>query len=322
MRDIRSQVWKTQQKARRARVLGARKKETHVAIQNSKHRAPNGAHPQNADDGHLGAAPDAPGLPIAIRDLDGGAGQRLRRWIHARLGRHLRAFGSQIERIDVRFGDVNGTKGGIDCSCMVHVILSALPPVIVEMLGQTHREAFDLAAGRAERATRRNLEKHGFSTGHKRRHRRDKTLNAAAQANEMELHSAGDSEPPADVVAGEGSEHEPLFGKRAGRGRDQLIRLQQRPEKVRRDLPIDTSQPGVNASDRKVGYGHTGKRNTKLNNAGMSYALEDSTSARPSRKSSRGSSNRIKPANGLTLRTKSSVLSAKSNAGRSAGRTH
>jgi hypothetical protein len=228
--------------------------------------------------------------------------------VHDRLGRQLGKFGAQIERVDVRFADLHGPKGGIDRSCMVHVILSALPPVIAEAVGETRRHAFDLAAGKAERATRHNLERHGFSTGHKRRNR-------PSQAPERDVNGL-------DLLASESADREPLFGKRAGHGRDQLMLLQQRPEKVRRDLPVDTSKPGTSASDRKAGYGHTGKRNTKLHNTGMTYALEDSTGARPSRKSSRRSSARSKPASGLTLRTKSAVSSPKSNAARAAGRNH
>jgi hypothetical protein len=295
-----------------------------VAIQNSKQRAPFAAHFQmhsQIEDGTRSVSEhDWPGMPIDIRDLDGGASRRLRRWVHDRLGRQLGKFGPLIERIELRFGDVHGTKGGVDRSCTVHVILSALPPVIVEAVGDTHQKAFDLAAGRAERATRRNLEKHGFATGHKRRHHHDKALDHA-RAERMSQPD-GEASAPASLLASELGEHEPLFGKRAGHGRDRLMLLQQRPEKVRRDLPVDTSKPGSSASDRKVGYGHTGKRNTKLNQAGMTYALEDSTDGKPSRKSSRRSSNRIKPANSLTLRAKSAALSPKSNAVRGAGRSH
>jgi ribosome-associated translation inhibitor RaiA len=99
--------------------------------------------------------------PIEIRDLDGGVGGRLRRHVHERLARQLGKFAAQIERIDVRFENVHGAKGGRDRRCMVHVILSTLPPVIVEVNGDSDQAAFDLAAGKAEHATRRNLEKHG-----------------------------------------------------------------------------------------------------------------------------------------------------------------
>jgi hypothetical protein len=140
-----------------------------VASLNSKHRAPLAADLES-DDGQQFDT-DRERYAIAIRDLDGGMGHRLRRWVHDRLGRQLAKFAPQIERVDVRFGDVHGPKGGVDRSCMVHVILSGLPPVIAEAVGETHQHAFDQAAGRAARATGHNLARHGFSTGHKRRSR-------------------------------------------------------------------------------------------------------------------------------------------------------
>jgi hypothetical protein len=113
-------------------------------------------------------------LSILIRDVGGGAGGSLDRWVHERLDRQLGKFAPQIERVDVRFSDLNGCRGGDDQSCMVHVSLSALPPVVVESVGGSARVAFDLAAARAQRVTGRNLAKHGFSTGHKGHKRQPK----------------------------------------------------------------------------------------------------------------------------------------------------
>jgi putative sigma-54 modulation protein len=104
-----------------------------------------------------------------VMDIDPG----LRAWIYERTGRQLGKFAQQIERIQVRFGDENGPKGGLDKCCLVHVILSKLPPVIVEVRGETEQQAFDLAASRTERAVRRNMEKHGFSTHHRQHKRHD-----------------------------------------------------------------------------------------------------------------------------------------------------
>jgi putative sigma-54 modulation protein len=110
-------------------------------------------------------------MPLEIRNLNGGVDSALQAWIHERLSRQLGKYASQVERIEVRFGDENGPKGGIDRCCMVHVILSSLPPVVVEMRAAEDREAFDLAAGRAERAIKRSMQKHGFSNKHKGRQR-------------------------------------------------------------------------------------------------------------------------------------------------------
>ena len=67
------------------------------------------------------------------------------------------------------------------------------------------------------------------------------------------------------------------------------------PRRPRRDWPVDTSLPGVSATDRKVGAGSSGTRNLS-ESAGRKaiYALEDSATGRPSRKSTRRASNRQK----------------------------
>ena len=249
--------------------------------------------------------------PLEIRTNDHAIDASLRAWVYERVGRQLGKFALQIERIQVRFDDPNSPRGGAECHCQIHVILSKLPPVVVEMRGETEREAFDLATRSAERAISRNLGKHGYSVGHGR-HARPANSNGAAAAPERPVE--------ADTAEASTPSEDSLFGKRMGHGHDRLLMLAERPEKLRRDLQVDTSEPGTSANDRKVGYGHTGKRNTKLNTTGMTRSLEDSTTDRPSRKSTRGGANHIKPDNPLTRRTKDAVRSPKSVAVRAAAR--
>jgi hypothetical protein len=125
--------------------------------------------------------------PVEVRSLDGAVDEALHAWVLERLGRQLGKHATQIERVEVRFGDENGPKGGIDRNCMIHLVLSVLPPIVVEMTGGEDREAFDLAAGRANRALQRAMEKHGFSTKHKRRQRSE--------------HGVADAEQPMDEAA-------------------------------------------------------------------------------------------------------------------------
>ncbi|HEY6877613.1 MAG TPA: HPF/RaiA family ribosome-associated protein [Polyangiales bacterium] len=107
---------------------------------------------------------DAPNTPLELRSANGELNEDLRAWVYERLSRQLGKYAPQIERIQVRFADENGDRGGIGKTCMVMVVLSRLPKVVAEATGETDREAFDLAAGRAERAARHTIEKHGFST--------------------------------------------------------------------------------------------------------------------------------------------------------------
>jgi putative sigma-54 modulation protein len=105
-----------------------------------------------------------PPTRVELRSDRAVLSESLRAWVHDRLGRELGKYAPQIERVHVRFEDLNGPKGGIDKCCMVHLVLAKLSSVVVEMRGQTEREAFDLAVGRAERAARRSIEKHRLGT--------------------------------------------------------------------------------------------------------------------------------------------------------------
>jgi hypothetical protein len=75
------------------------------------------------------------------------------------------------------------------------------------------------------------------------------------------------------------------------------------PPKRRRDVPVDTSLPGVSASDRKVGQGSTAARNRSERAARKGGArLEDSKNGKPSRKSTRRSEGHMKPTSNLERR--------------------
>jgi hypothetical protein len=85
----------------------------------------------------------------------------------------------------------------------------------------------------------------------------------------------------------------------------QLFRLKQqreanppkpkKPRPPRRDLVVDTSKPGVSATDRKAGQGRTAPRNlSKSAEKKGGVQLEDSATGKPSRKSTRRSTGRLK----------------------------
>jgi hypothetical protein len=234
------------------------------------------------------------------------------------MGRKLGKFAAQIERCMVRFGDENGPKGGLDKTCLIQIFLSSLPSVVVEARGATEREAFDKAVATAERATRNTLERRGFSA------KMPPHQHSEAEEHEPEEHETEEHEPDAP---GQGRELEPtrapggIIGRREGQAQQNLLEAAARPEKVARDAHVDTSKPNVSETDRKVGHGHTARRNTKLNTAGMSVALEDSTRPRPSRKSTRKSANRTKSGGALSRRTKAEAHTPKARASRATHRT-
>lgn len=251
---------------------------------------------------------DAAATPLELRSHGLSIDDSLRSWVYERISRQLGKYATHIERIQVSFGDENGSlKGGVDKVCTVHLVLSKLPPIVVEVRAESEREAFDLAAGRAERATRHSVQKHGYSSRPAHKHGNG--------------HAAGGDHQPGEGASDEATDgqrdsSESLFGRHVGHGTEQLLALAERPEKERRDLQVDTSEVGTSATDRKVGYGHTGARNTKLNTEGMAYRLEDSTNGRPSRKSTRGGAQHGKPDANLTNRTRAAISSPKARAQR------
>jgi hypothetical protein len=89
------------------------------------------------------------------------------------------------------------------------------------------------------------------------------------------------------------------------------------PPRERRDQPVDTSQEGVSATDRKADAGSTAARNNSRRAANKAtVALEDSQNGRPSRKSTRKSANRSKPDSNLKRREMRRTSAPKTRAAR------
>ena len=243
--------------------------------------------------------------PLNIRASGVHVDDVLRERVRRVFGRKLGKFAMQIERGTVRLEDVNGPRGGVDVLCRIKVVLSNLPSVVLEDRGQTATEAFDRAVDGIGRAVQRNLGRAGLRSPKSKGKRQRKPREATGGASS------------ARRAQTEGS----LIGGRVGQSRARLLRVADRPEKRRRDVPVDTAKPGRSASDRKVGEGATAKRNTKLNRAGMTSALEDSAQQRPSRKSTRRSTGRSKRDSNLKRRQTRRVSAPTSRARRAAART-
>jgi hypothetical protein len=210
--------------------------------------------------------------PLAIRSRI-GLDPAFRESVHVRLGRKLGKFATHIERITVRFDDLNGPRGGVDTVCRAKVVLDGLPTVVVEERGADAALAFQRVPQVLALAVRRVVGRAGRTAPRPTRppEPAPRTRRGAAARDD------------------EGS----LIGRRVGRGPDALARALERPEKQHRDAFVDTAAPGTSASDRRAGYGATAARNTRRRATGASVALEDSR-ARPSRKSTRKSANRLR----------------------------
>lgn len=102
---------------------------------------------------------------------------------------------------------------------------------------------------------------------------------------------------------------------RAQQQRDAKQSKPKRAPRPRRDDPVDTSLPGVSATDRKAGGGSTAKRNAskRAKNKGGAK-LEDSATGKPSRKSTRKSEGRVKPTANLQRKAVRKATSPKKKA--------
>lgn len=212
-----------------------------------------------------------------------------RGYLRVRLGKKLGKFSPHVERVTVRFEDLNGPKGGVDIECRIKVVLSGLPSVVVSENAETVPLAFNRAADRCVRVVRKSLESSGTRAPKVSARAASKAASKAAPRAAKKKRPASKARA-AITSATAGS----LIGRRAGQSLRNLKAAADRPEKRRRTFPVDTSKPGVSATDRKVGEGATATRNTRLNAPKATYALEDSQQPRPSRKSTRGSAHSVK----------------------------
>lgn len=81
----------------------------------------------------------------------------LPRSISRRIAAALRGVESRVERVTVRFEDLNGPKGGIDQACRILLALSAEKALLVEARGESAAHAFSIALHRLTAAVDRQL---------------------------------------------------------------------------------------------------------------------------------------------------------------------
>ncbi len=97
-------------------------------------------------------------MNIQIRGIGIPPTEALAAHIERRLAFSLSRFSAQIERIVVRFSDLNGPRGGCDKVCRVGFTLRGLGPESVEARDADLYFAVDQAAVKAGRRVARMLE--------------------------------------------------------------------------------------------------------------------------------------------------------------------
>jgi hypothetical protein len=210
---------------------------------------------------------------LHVRTIGTAGHEGLGDHVRAKLGRKLGKFATSIERVSVRFEDINGPRGGVDTRSRIKVVMSDVPTVVVESLGMDAQHAFDTASSTAERAVRKSLGRAGVSRGR-----------MAGKATRKKAPKRRVNPAPAAGA---------LVGRRVGRSAENLAEVKARPDKARRDAFVDTAAKGVSATDRKAGGGSTARRNVGRGQRATA-TLEDSATGKPSRKSTRRGANRAK----------------------------
>ena len=102
-----------------------------------------------------------------------GRGLKLRQDFQEYADRRLRfalgRFASEIDRVDVRLSDENGTRGGQDKRCRIVARLHAAGPIVVDDLDGDLRTVLDRAADRMGRSVARSLERKRTMHSYQRR---------------------------------------------------------------------------------------------------------------------------------------------------------
>ncbi|MBL8861621.1 MAG: HPF/RaiA family ribosome-associated protein [Planctomycetes bacterium] len=141
---------------------------------------------------------DAAATPLSIRTQGVTIPAALGEHLHAKLGARLGKFAQHVERVTVRFEDINGPRGGIDTECRVKVALVARPSLVVSARERDARRAFDAVCDSLTRAVRRELERAGFADGRGSKGQRGapaRALDLPAPEAEAGAESAGPKRP-------------------------------------------------------------------------------------------------------------------------------
>ena len=93
------------------------------------------------------------GQQLTVHATTLGAG--FRRLMATRLSTALRGVGQDLERVVVRFEDLNGPKGGVDTACRIQLTVRGRPVLVAEARADGEARAFRLALPRLATALAR-----------------------------------------------------------------------------------------------------------------------------------------------------------------------
>jgi putative sigma-54 modulation protein len=96
-------------------------------------------------------------MEISIKTHGLALSDTLRTYTERRLQFSLGGFVTQLDGVEVRLGDINGPRGGIDKTCAITVILRQCGAVFVRAAGHNVYSTVDAAAARIRSAVSRTL---------------------------------------------------------------------------------------------------------------------------------------------------------------------
>lgn len=97
-------------------------------------------------------------IPIAIRS-DNKLGEAFETRIRTQLSRRI-GPASGVQRVTVRFEDVNGPKGGVDMVCRIKLVLTGRPSLLIEKRSTSEPLAFADAVHSVGTTLMRDHKKH------------------------------------------------------------------------------------------------------------------------------------------------------------------
>jgi hypothetical protein len=79
--------------------------------------------------------------------------------VRERLRRALSPLATRIDRLTIRFEDVNGPRGGVDTICRIKAVMTGADSLLVQQRAKSPEQAVGRAIPRLVRAVRRDADK-------------------------------------------------------------------------------------------------------------------------------------------------------------------
>jgi hypothetical protein len=79
--------------------------------------------------------------------------------VRERLRRALSPLAKRIDRLTIRFEDVNGPRGGVDTICRIKAVMTGADSLLVQQRAKNPEQAVGRAIPRLVRAVRRDVDK-------------------------------------------------------------------------------------------------------------------------------------------------------------------